>query len=288
MTRKLSTLAALLVLAVFITSCGKREEAGRKIRPAAPPKTAAKPALKSAPPAPVKEAAIVIIIDDMGNNPKEIDDVLALPGPVAVAVLPLLRYSKETAKRAEAVGLTVLLHLPMQPKGNPKGLGPGALISGMSQEDINDTLSKDLASVPGAEGVNNHMGSLLTEDPAAMGALMADIKSRKLFFVDSLTTSGSAAWRMAKKAGVPFARRDVFLDDLSDETYITAQFERLVAVAKKRGIAVAIGHPRPMTLKVLGEEIPDLPKRGVRLAGVSEALKADGPDAGSVSTGHHR
>ncbi len=288
MIKKLLTLAALLVLAVFITSCGKREEAGRKIRPAAPRKASPKPAPKRALPVPAKEAAIVIIIDDMGNNPKELDDVLALPGPVAVAVLPLLRYSADTAKKAEAAGLTVILHLPMQPKGPLKGLGPGALMSGMSPEDIDDTLSKDLASVPGAEGVNNHMGSLLTEDKAAMGALMAGLKSRKLFFVDSLTTAGSEGWRMAKKAGVPFARRDVFLDDLSDETYIKAQFERLVAIAKKRGIAVAIGHPRPMTLKVLGIELPNLPKQGVRLARVSEALKAAGSDAGAVSSGNNK
>ncbi len=288
MTKKLLALAALLAFAVFITSCGKREEAGRKVRPAAPPKTAVKPAPKSVRPARAKEAAIVIIIDDMGNNPKELDDVLALPGPVAVAVLPLLRYSEETAKMAEKKGLTVLLHLPMQPKGHIKGLGPGRLMKGMSPKDINDILSKDLASVPGAEGVNNHMGSLLTEDKAAMGAVMAGLKSRKLFFVDSLTTAGSEGWRMAEKAGVPFTRRDVFLDDLSDEAYIKAQFARLVAIAKKRGIAVAIGHPRPMTLKALGEELPDLPKQGVRLVRVSEALKGAGSGANAVNSGPHK
>ena len=280
MIKKFLTLAAIIALAVLITSCGKREEAGRKARPAAPPVPAAKSAPKSARPIPAKEAAIVIIIDDMGNNPKELDDVVALPGPVAVAVLPLLRYSADTAKRAEAKGLTVLLHLPMQPKGNPGGLGPGALMSGMSPEDINDILSKDLASVPGAEGVNNHMGSLLTQDEAAMDAVMSGLESRKLFFVDSLTTARSEAWRTAKKDGVPFARRDVFLDDSPDEAYIKAQFARLVAIAKEKKIAVAIGHPRPMTLKVLREELAGLTGQGVRLVNIKEALKAAGPDTG--------
>ncbi len=280
MIKKPLTLAAIIALAVLITSCGKREEGGGKAGPAAPPRPAAKPAQKSARPIPAKWAAIAIIIDDMGNNPKELDDVVALPGPVAVAVLPLLRYSADTAKRAEAKGLTVLLHLPMQPEGNPEGLGPGALMSGMSPEDIDNILSGDLASVPGAEGVNNHMGSLLTEDKAAMDAVMSGLESRKLFFVDSLTTAKSEAWRTAEKDGVPFARRDVFLDDSPDEAYIKAQFARLVAIAKRRGIAVAIGHPRPMTMKALKEEIPGLPKQGVRLVNIKDALNSAAPDAG--------
>ena len=141
----------------------------------------------------------MIIIDDMGNDMKALDEVLALPGPVAVAVLPLTRHSAETATRAESRGREVLLHLPMQPKGTLQGLGPGALMSGMGPEEIRENLNKDLASVPGAAGVNNHMGSLLTEDTAAMDALMSDLKSRNLFFVDSLTTAGSVACRMASR-----------------------------------------------------------------------------------------
>lgn len=273
--------AAVLMLVFMVSSCGKKPcKAPRKRVPkpsvSAP---AAKPQATAPKPAPLpklapgKEVRVVIIIDDMGNDMKALDEVLALPGPVAVAVLPLTRHSSETATRAESRGREVLLHLPMQPKGTLQGLGPGALMSGMGPEEIKENLSKDLASVPGAAGVNNHMGSLLTEDPAAMDALMSDLKSRDLFFIDSLTTSGSVACRMASKEGVPSASRRVFLDDTSDEAAIKAQFERLVKLAKKYGTAIAIGHPRPMTLTVLKEEIPLLSEQGVRVAKISEALK---------------
>jgi uncharacterized protein len=276
------SLAAVLMLVLMVSSCGRkpRKAQGKgapkpavSARAAKPRAQAPKPVPTPAPSAQGKEAKVVIIIDDMGNDMKALDEVLALPAPVAVAVLPLTRHSSETARKAESHGREVLLHLPMQPKGTLQGLGPGALMSGMGPEEIKENLSKDLASVPGAEGVNNHMGSLLTEDPAAMDALMLDLKSRDLFFVDSLTTSGSVACRMASKEGVLTASRRVFLDDSSDEAAIKVQLERLVRLAKKYGTAIAIGHPRPMTLAVLKEEIPLLPEQGVRVAKISEAIK---------------
>ncbi|MGC2423268.1 MAG: divergent polysaccharide deacetylase family protein [Nitrospirota bacterium] len=277
------SLAAVLIVVLMVSSCGKKPGNVPKKLPSSPPnpsaaarKPAKMPPPKPAPtpmPAPGKEVRVVIIIDDMGNDMKALDEVLALPGPVVVAVLPLTSHSAETAIRAESAGREVLLHLPMQPKGDLRGLGPGALMSGMGPEEIKENLNKDLASVPGAEGVNNHMGSLLTEDPAAMDALMTELKARNLFFIDSLTTSGSVACRMASEEGVQSASRRVFLDDFPDEAAIKAQLERLVKLAKKYGTAIAIGHPRPSTLKVLKEEIPGLSAHGVRVAKISEALK---------------
>jgi uncharacterized protein len=269
------SLATVLMLVLMVSSCGKKPRKARRKR--VPKPVASAPAAKGRAPAPKpaqgNEARVVIIIDDMGNDMKALDEVLALPGPVAVAVLPLTRHSAETAKRAESHGREVLLHLPMQPRGTLQGLGPGALMSGMGPDEIKENLSRDLASVPGAEGVNNHMGSLLTEDPGAMDELMSDLKPRGLFFIDSLTTAGSVACRMASKEGVPSASRRVFLDDSSDEAAIKAQLERLVRLAKKYGTAIAIGHPRPSTLEVLKEEIPELPARGVRVVKISEAIK---------------
>ena len=143
-------------------------------------------------------------------------------------------------------------------------------MSGMGPEEIRENLNKDLASVPGAAGVNNHMGSLLTEDPAAMDPLMSDLKSRNLFFVDSITTAGSVACRMASEEGVPSASRRVFLDDSPDEAAIKGSLSGWSTGEKVRD-GHRIGHPRPSTLKVLKEEIPGLSARGVRMAKISEA-----------------
>jgi polysaccharide deacetylase 2 family uncharacterized protein YibQ len=254
-----------------------------------PPEKAQVPATRHVPRAAIKEAPAVpespvpppapmpmvaIIIDDMGSDIDALDKVIAIDARMDIAVLPMLRRSKETATQAEKAGLEVLLHLPMQPKGGSlKGLGPGALLLGMDEKTIKDTVKNGLDSVPGAVGVNNHMGSALTEEKDAMRTVMGVLKGRGLFFVDSRTTAGSVATLAAKEEGVRSASRRVFLDDSSDPAYIKAQFDRLLAQAKKDGTAIAIGHPHPNTLEVLKQEVPTLKEKGVELVRVSKLVK---------------
>lgn len=223
--------------------------------------------------APAAAASVVIIIDDMGNDIRQLDEVEALKEPIAVAVLPGQRASSAVVKRARQAGLDVLLHLPMQPREKVPGLGQGALMEGMGPEAIKEILDKDLASVGPVEGVNNHMGSGLTADRKAMLSLMRLLKGRGLFFVDSRTTAASEAYRAAEEEGVKAASRDVFLDDSSNPADIRAQFERLERIALKRGSALAIGHPRPATLAALRDELPRLKDKGIKVIRVTELVK---------------
>lgn len=219
-------------------------------------------------------AYVAIIIDDLGGDLRTLRPVLGLDYPVSVAVLPGLPNSAEAARQAEDAGRDVLVHIPMQPHGDcMKGLGPGALMAGMGAGAIRDVVRSDLSDVPGAKGVNNHMGSLLTEDKAAMSALMDELARRGLFFVDSMTSSGSVALESAKKNGVPAARRNVFLDDADDLHEIEAQFDRMAALALRDGSAIAIGHPRPATIAVLKKRLPGLRSKGVELVGISELVE---------------
>ena len=219
-------------------------------------------------------ARVAIIIDDMGQDMAALAEIAGFGCPVGVAVLPGLRNSRETAERAEKAGLVVLLHLPMQPKGgSTRGLGPGALMEGMDGARMEKAVMDDLASVPGAAGVNNHMGSALTEDAAAMRSLMALLKARGLFFVDSRTSPYTVAVQEARERGVRAASRKVFLDDLDDPAEIRKQIDRLVKIAIRDGDAVAIGHPRKATLATLREELPGLRERGVAVVRVSELVR---------------
>ena len=78
-------------------------------------------------------------------------------------------------------------------------------------------LNNDLKAVPNVIGVNNHMGSFLTQDRKAMAVVLGEIKRKGLFFVDSRTTSKTVAYDVARKLGLKSAMRDVFLDDIEDE-----------------------------------------------------------------------
>jgi len=272
---------ALLAVLAFIGGYllfAEHQKAAKPAKPAERPAphatTKERPAPKHPEPVPAAMPRVAIIIDDMGSDMDALRKLIDMRAPLDVAVLPMLRHSKDTAGLAKDAGLEVLLHLPMQPKGDSlKGLGPGALLVGMDGKTIKDTVAAGLETVPGAVGVNNHMGSALTEEKVPMRSVMEVLNKRGLFFVDSKTTSKSAATVAAREAGVRSASRRVFLDDSTDPADIKAQFARLIKIAKRDGSAIAIGHPHPNTLSVLKEEIPVIKESGVELVQAGKLVK---------------
>jgi uncharacterized protein len=217
---------------------------------------------------------IAILIDDLGNDRAAVDRISRWPYAVSAAVLPALPDSGDTARVLERSGKEVLLHLPMEPKGFPAVRpGPGVVLLSQSDETIVATLERDLDSVPGAVGVNNHMGSAATADARVMRVVSRVLSTRGLFFVDSRTTDGTVAREAARSARVPSASRRVFLDDVPKEDAIEASLAGLIAHARAEGSAIAIGHPYPSTLAVLDRELPKLAGKGVRLVNVSELVE---------------
>lgn len=207
-----------------------------------------------APRAPGSKGLLAIVIDDLGRDLAAARRLAALPVPVTFAVLPHQEHTAEITALARERGLSIMLHLPMEPVGYPEvNPGPGALLASMSSAALLRTLRSDLDQAPGAIGVNNHMGSLLTQLPGPMRLVLGELKSRGLFFLDSLTTGRSQARTLARDMGLPYLRRAVFLDNVRERQAILRQLalaERLAAVT---GQAVAIGHPYPETLAALEE-----------------------------------
>jgi polysaccharide deacetylase 2 family uncharacterized protein YibQ len=212
----------------------------------------------------VMQPSIAIIIDDIGNNLAQGRAALALPGPVTYAVLPHSAHGRFLAIDAHRLGKDVMLHAPMANDQNLK-LGPGALTPDLSEVRFKKVLNDSLDAVPYAVGLNNHMGSLLTRQRVPMKWVMEVAKSRSLFFLDSRTTIGSVAWSTARKEGIPALSRDVFLDHEQTEAFLSQQFILAVKIARKRGSAVVIGHPYPITTAFLEEAIPALDEAGVQL-----------------------
>jgi len=229
--------------------------------------------VQAQPPA-APQAVIGIIIDDMGKRLETGRRVLTLPGPVACAFLPRAKYTRELADRANQRGLEVLLHLPMDSvDGRP--LDEGAVTLAMTETEFVATVLDNLQRVPHVIGINNHMGSLLTRHPGHMRWLMEAIHRQggPLFFVDSRTTKATVALQLAEENGVPGIRRNVFLDNSLDKKDIAFQFDRLVALAREQGTALAIGHPYPQTLAVLEERLPQLAQQGIRMVPVRELIE---------------
>lgn len=219
---------------------------------------------------------IAIIIDDLGNDHHAGMRAIHLPGPLSYAVLPHTFHSISLAQEVHNAGKEVLLHAPMQAIV-PHSLGPGGLHTRMNKEEFLATLHNDLAAIPHASGINNHMGSYLTSRSLQMTWLMQDIKSLGLFFIDSVTSPHSIAERVAKTNGIPSAHRDVFLDDVRTYPAINMRFNELLAIARQKGYAIAIGHPYPMTLSFLERALPQLREQGYELVSASQLTTISRP-----------
>jgi hypothetical protein len=222
----------------------------------------------------VSPPLIAIIIDDLGNQRAKGERVIALPGPVACAVIPHTAYSTYLAEEAYAAGKEVLLHLPMQPIEMERIAGPDQIRLDTDRSNLRRILNTDLDDVPHTVGINNHMGSLITRHPGHMEWLMDELKTRgDLFFIDSYTTASSVAYEMAIEKSVPTARRTVFLDtDITAEN-VAKEFERLKHTARKQGFAIAIGHPYLVTLDYLEKALPLLAEQGFQLVPVSRIVE---------------
>ena len=239
-----------------------------------PTRAAARAPVPSARNAPAGEPRLAIVIDDLGNELAPARRLAGWPEPVAGAVLPGLAYSAASARALSEGGKQVLLHLPMEPQGFPRVRpGPGVILRAQSDGEITQTLEADLATVPGAAGVNNHMGSAATADPRVMRAVARVLSHRGLFFVDSRTTDATVAELTAEEESVPSARRRVFLDDVATEAAVKERLDEALERARTEGSAIAIGHPYPATLAVLERELPTAGEKGVKLVKVGELVK---------------
>ncbi len=212
-------------------------------------------------------ARVAIVIDDIGYRYSD-KHALSLPGAITYSILPHTPYGKELALQANAQQKEVLLHIPMEAE-NGKKLGPGALTSTMNEAQIIDSLKASLAEIPFAIGINNHMGSHLTQLDHSMTWTMGFLKRHQLLFLDSKTSPYSKASDIARNIGVPVNRRHIFLDNQLTPSYINQQFQLLVQHAKNKNFAIAIAHPHPETILALQQLIPTLAQNGIQLVSLS-------------------
>ncbi len=216
---------------------------------------------------------IALLLDDFGHDPALVRRTLALGVPVALAFLP---YPPRTARGlalAREAGAEILLHLPMEPEDPSADPGPLVLRVDMDATSLRRTVATALAAVPDAVGVNNHMGSRFTAHRPGMTVLMEELAARGLFFVDSRTTPRSVAAPLARAFAVPFAVRDVFVDNEATVAAVRARLAEAEATARRLGAALAIGHPRPATLAALEGWVPEARRRGVRFVRVADYLR---------------
>ncbi|WP_155987923.1 divergent polysaccharide deacetylase family protein [Gorillibacterium massiliense] len=207
---------------------------------------------------------IAIVIDDLGNGMQGTQDMLNLPIPLTVAIMPFLPTSKQDAEAAFKKGHEVLVHMPMEPfHGKKSWLGPGAITTDLTDDEIRKRVEGAIANVPHAIGINNHMGSKATSDPRVMAVIMQVCREKGLFFLDSKTTPTSKAPEESTRAGVPLLQNGLFLDDVYTHAHVSKQIRLLFEKSRKEADLIVIGHvgvPGKITSSALREAIPALQK----------------------------
>lgn len=230
-----------------------------------------KPYIKK-PEGPTK-AQVALIIDDVGYNPSILREIAKIPIPLSWAVLPYSPFAKECLREAETHGFEIILHLPLEPLDHTRNPGPGVIRRNWNETEIERQLTKNLEAVPGAIGVNNHMGSLGTQDPHLMACLMKIIGEKGLFFIDSRTTAASVAEQYALEYQVPYARRHVFIDNDNDPISKKAALRQLIKIALQEGSAIGIAHVKEGNAAVIAATLPEFKKAGVEFVPISEVMK---------------
>ena len=219
-------------------------------------------------------ATIVLVIDDFGyRNDSVSDGFLDLNIPITCAIIPGHSQSRKFAQKAFAAGKEVIIHMPMESSLNTPGEDEYKIKSGMTSEEVEWRIREVLKEMPEAIGMNNHQGSKATTNGKVMSVLGSVLKANNKFFIDSRTTSKTVAEEIMRSIGVPTIRRHVFLDNDDSKDKISERIDEVARLAQKQGIAVAIGHAKPNTLKAIKDALPKLLADGYQFEFASNVVK---------------
>lgn len=217
--------------------------------------------------------AVAIIIDDLGHNLGRGKQAINLDGAFTYAILPKTRYASKLANKAYALHKEVMVHLPMESiGGSPFGIDGKGLTNTLPKAEFLKILNQFIDSIPHAQGVNNHQGSLLTQQYKEMHWVMDEVNRRKLFFIDSRTTHHTVATNVASVRDIFSGTRDVFLDVEQTKYFVDHSFRKLMRIARKKGTAIAIGHPHKVTIRYLKNAESLLNSKGIDLIPASNVI----------------
>lgn len=218
---------------------------------------------------------VAIIIDDMGLTLRS-RQVEIMQAPLTLSYLPYAENLKARTKIARENGHELMVHMPMEAMNDKNG-GPRILEINDDEEEFRKTVEWGLSQFSGYVGVNNHQGSRLTQDEPSMRRLMTQLKDKGIYFVDSKTIGSSVAEKIAAENGIAHASRDVFLDHEMTRAFVDQALSDLEAIARRKGYAIAIGHPHKDTIEALKAWLPTLEAKGIELVPASALVKKEEP-----------
>jgi hypothetical protein len=239
-----------------------------------PAPTGVLPWQKYAKPTPAETGPrIAIVIDDAGLDHRRTARAIALPAPLTISFLTYGEGLLPQVKAASAAGHELIVHVAMQAMSRAEDPGPDVLLRDIEPDEIMARLTHVLGQFDGYVGINNHMGSLFTADRPGMELVLGELKRRGLLFLDSRTGPHTVGAEVSRELQLPFAERDVFLDNEATVSAVNRQLQEVERIARAKGQAVAIGHPHDGTLDALAKWLPEAKAHGFVLVPISTIVK---------------
>jgi len=224
-------------------------------------------------PPPSDRPWIAVVIDDVGLDKKRTERAISLRGPIAMSFLAYASDLPRETAEARRNGHELIVHVPVEPTGQIQDLAQAGSGAGAGRAELLRRLRWDLSRFDGYVGIDNHMGNRLTGDPEGTSAVIEELRTRGLLFLDDRAVGGGTSFAIARRLGVPTAESDVFLDDEINATAIDARLADVEAVAHRNGTAVAIAHPHDQTLDALTVWLAELPQRGFQLVPLTAIVR---------------
>jgi polysaccharide deacetylase 2 family uncharacterized protein YibQ len=220
-----------------------------------------------------KKKQIAIVIDDLGVDRKRSEKIVEMSNfKMTLAFLPYAENLTALIEEGRSHDHEIIVHMPMQPQSDTVDPGPRVLKVDMSAEQLAENLDKGLSAFDGFSGINNHMGSKFTSDYAGMDFLMRELKSRDLFFFDSVTSAKSKAEERAAHYGVTYLKRNVFLDHEMTDKFVSKALAKCARYAERHGLCIAIGHPKDVTINGLNKWVEKAKADGFEFVSLSEII----------------
>ena len=192
---------------------------------------------------------LVIIIDDVSTS-AQLKRIKALDIKVTPSIFPPSELSMKSHRLAKGLK-HYMIHLPMSSGSKQFNKQFKTLKTTHTKAQI-EARAKELRKLfPTARYINNHTGSVYTDDYKAMKTLYTALREEGFVFVDSRTIASTKVPKIADQFGDAYVGRNIFIDNEHTVSYIHAQLRKAVKMAKKNGYAIAIGHPHKMTMKAL-------------------------------------
>ena len=243
-------------------------------QPVAPTPAPQNPAAEGFGFVPAKNGAVLcVVFDDGGQNISQLKKCVALPFPVTVAVLPRLAHSAESARIVRQSKNEVILHQPMQAMNLNVNPGAGAIKPEMTENEVFATLSQNIAEIAPIAGMNNHEGSLITENEVLVSFILQAASEKGIYFLDSRTSSATKVPSVAMEMGMGWYQRDIFLDNQKTRENYLAELKKGLDIANKKGHVIMIGHvwSAESLPAFLEEAYPELALKGWRFSTVSKS-----------------